>query len=273
MGSRSSDAPPPDPRLVEAQIRSMGVQDDAIRDILAVTQEMAPLQREAMQFGLDTSRTAYDQSQEDRQYALGMRDRYTAAMQPLLDEAGRFNETARRNTLYGEAVGDISQAYGSARDQMTRNLARQGVNPSDGMGQGMARRSASDEALAKVLAGRKVSEAARAEGLQLKSNAVNMLAGFPAQAAGLSGAGAGYGASGLGLANTGLAGLTSGYGAAGGMAGQWGSNATNMWNAQANYKNGQDKIAAENDPFNSILGAATGVGMRVALGGWPGAGK
>ena len=34
MGSKSSDAPAPDPRLVEAQIRSMGVQEAAIGPVL-----------------------------------------------------------------------------------------------------------------------------------------------------------------------------------------------------------------------------------------------
>jgi hypothetical protein len=49
------------------------------------------------------------------------------------------------------------------------------------------------------------------------------------------------------------------------MAGSMGSNATGMFNAQGNYKNSQDQIAASNDPMNSILGAATGVGMAYGL--------
>jgi ribose 5-phosphate isomerase RpiB len=37
------------------------------------------------------------------------------------------------------------------------------------------------------------------------------------------------------------------------------------WNSQANYKNSQDQIAASSNPFNTILGAATGVGSAYAL--------
>jgi hypothetical protein len=48
-----------------------------------------------------------------------------------------------------------------------------------------------------------------------------------------------------------------------------GSNATSMYGAQASYKNSQDQIAASNDPFNTILGAAAGgagaVGMAYGL--------
>ena len=38
-----------------------------------------------------------------------------------------------------------------------------------------------------------------------------------------------------------------------------------MYGAQANYKNAQDQIAAQNDPFNTILGAAAGVGTSWAF--------
>jgi hypothetical protein len=37
-----------------------------------------------------------------------------------------------------------------------------------------------------------------------------------------------------------------------------GANASNMFNAQAGFKNAQDQIAASSDPFNTILGAAAG---------------
>ena len=53
MGTKGSDAPPPDPRLTEAQIRSMEVQDDVIQRIVRNSDSMLPLQREATQFALD----------------------------------------------------------------------------------------------------------------------------------------------------------------------------------------------------------------------------
>jgi len=262
MGAKSSSAPAPDPRLVDAQIHSMGVQDDAISRVLANTEQLAPLQRQQMQFGLDAARTAYDQGQEDRKYALDMRDKYTAAIDPLVNEARQFNQEDRRNTLMGEANADITQAFGSARGQQLRDLARVGVNPADGRYAGLHNQMDMNEALAKVLAGRKVSEAARAEGLQLKSNAANILSGFPSMASGLGATGASLGMSGLTAVNSGLSGLNAGFSAAGSMAGAMGSNATGMWNAEANYKNQQDQLASANDPFNTILGIGSGLAMK-----------
>ena len=70
-GKGGSSAPPPDPALIAAQIKSMGIQDDAINAMLRNADEMLPMQKEQMQFGLDTSREAYKQSQADREWMLG----------------------------------------------------------------------------------------------------------------------------------------------------------------------------------------------------------
>lgn len=263
MGSKSSSAPAPDPRLVEAQIRSMGIQDGAIQRIIQQSEEMLPFQREQLQFGLDSARTAYDQSQEDRTWTLGKRRQLDAAQAPLLEMAKSFDYEARRADMMGEANADITQAFDSAEGQGLRALTRMGVNPSDGKMASMVNQVNLQEALAKAMAGRKVSEAARAEGIQLKSNAANMLSGYPSMGMQATGAGAGFGASGLGLANMGVAGMNSGFGAAGQMAGQMGSNAANMYGAMGSYKNGQDQIAASNNPLGMVLGAATG-----AATGW-----
>ena len=75
-----------------------------------------------------------------------------------------------------------------------------------------------------------------------------------------TGAGAGYGASGTTIANQGLAGMNSGYGAAGTMAGQMGSNATNMFGAQASYQVGADNAAANANPMGALLGAGAQLG-------------
>ena len=72
--------------------------------------------------------------------------------------------------------------------------------------------------------------------------------------------GAGFGASGTAIANQGLAGMNSGYGAAGTMAGQLGQNATSMFGAQANYKIGADKAAADANPMGALLGAGAQLG-------------
>lgn len=297
MGGKSSSAPPPDPELIKAHIKSLGVQDSATQRMMSNAEELLPFQREQLKYGLDLQKrlsplqeeqmrfslkaanTAYDQSQEDRQWALMKRGQLDQAQRGLLDEATNFNEGQRRDTMFGEAVGDITQAFDQAEAQGLRTMSRMGVNPNDARMGAMVNQNNLQEALAKATAGRKVAEAARAEGLQLKSNAANMLSGYPSMGMSASSNGAGFGGMGLTIANNGLAGagagmnfmnaglagMNSGFGAASQMAGGMGSSATNMFGAQASYKNTQDQIAAASDPFNTILGAAAGVGTGVAL--------
>jgi len=69
-----TSTPAPDPRLVEARVRNLGVQDDMIRQIIQNTTDMAPVQKEQTQFALDTARQSWEQSQADREYAIGRRD-------------------------------------------------------------------------------------------------------------------------------------------------------------------------------------------------------
>jgi hypothetical protein len=264
-GKGGSSAPPPDPALIAAQIKSMGIQDSAIQQVLDMSTSMAPLQREQMQFGLDTSKTAYNQSQQDRTYALGRRDLQTGLQDTMVNDANSFNVGDRTDQMLGEASADVNSAFSSAREQQSRGLSRMGVNPSSGKALAMGNQTAIAQASAQAGAATKVRQAAKAEGYALTDRANSAMAGYSTMASGNTGQGASYGSAGLGLANSGLAGMNSGFGSASTMAGQMGSNATGMYGAQASYKNSQDQIAASNDPWNSILGAATGVGMSYAM--------
>lgn len=258
MGSKTSDAPAPDPRLVEAQLKSMGIQDSAIQRIMANADRLMPLQEEQMQFGLETARTAYDQSQDDREWMLGRRGQLTNLQNRLTADAKEFNTDDRREQLAGEAIGDVRQAFDQGRQMQMRGLQRMGVNPNDGKFAAMSNQMAMGEALAQSTAANKVRQAARMEGYALTDRATNALSGFPAMSMQATQAGAGFGGMGLDTANKGLAGMNSGFGAGATAAGQMGSNATNMWSAQGNYKNQQDQIAGSNDPFGTVLGAAAG---------------
>lgn len=264
-GKGGSSAPPPDPRLVEAQIRSLGIQDSAIQQTLGLAERFAPMQEEQLRFGLASARTAFDQSQEDREFALSRRALLSGLQDRQASDAAAFNTEDRREQLAGEAVGDVRSAFGQARDSQMRGLQRAGVNPNDGRFAAMSTQFSAQEALAQATAANKVRAAARQEGYALTDRAANTLAGYPSMGAALTGAAAGFGAAGLGLANAGFAGQNAGFASAGAGATAMGSNATGMFNAQANYKNSQDQIAAANDPFSTILGAAAGVGTSYAL--------
>lgn len=264
MGSKSSDVPAPDPRLVEAQIRSLGFQENAINRILDRTEEFMPLQREQMQFALNTARQAATDTQADRSWMLTRRAMLSGVQDRLVDDANRFDADQRGDVLAKQAGADASMAISRARASSGRDLARRGVMPGTGR--------SDDTALvlgeAALQAGAKTGarRAARQEGFALTDRAANALAGYPAMSTAASGTAAGLAAGGLNVVNAGVDGMTAGSRAVGSAAGAMGSNATGMWNAQANYKTQQDKIATDSDPFNTVLGAvAGGVGTAAGL--------
>lgn len=260
MGSKSSNAPAPDPRLVEAQIRSMGIQDDVIKRVMQQSEEIQPLQKEQLQFGLDSARTAYDQSQQDRTWMLDRRGALTTMQDTLTQDARSFNTEDKANELAGKAMADVNQGFANAEGQQSRALARMGVNPSSGKALAIGNQTAIAKATALAAAGTGARDRARSEGYALTDRATNALAGYPAMGMQATQSGAGFGASGTTIANQGLAGMNSGYGAAGTMAGQMGQNATSMFGAQANYKNGADNAAANANPMGALLGAGAQLG-------------
>ena len=69
----------------------MGIQDDVIKRVMQQSEEIQPLQKEQMQFGLDTARTAYDQSQQDRTWMLDRRGSLTTLQDTLAQYARSFN--------------------------------------------------------------------------------------------------------------------------------------------------------------------------------------
>lgn len=261
-GGKGSSAPAPDPRLVEAQIRSMGIQDDAIARILKTAEEMAPVQREQMQFGLDAARTAFNDARDDRAFSVARRGVLSGLQDKLVSEATAFDTDARREELAGEASADVAQVFDGARGQLARNLARTGVNPASGAAATAMSRMATDEALAKVTGMNKARTGARIEGIQMTDRATNSLAGYPSMSMQATGAGAQYAASGINLANVTQAGLNSGAASAAQVAGQLGANATGMFGQQASYKNAQDRLAIEEgSALVGALGSLAGAGV------------
>lgn len=268
MGSKSSSTPPPDPRLVEAQMRSMGIQDSAIQQILANSQSLMPLQKEQMQFGLDTAKTAYGQSQQDRDWMLTRRGVLSGLQDQLVGDAKNFNTEARGEELAGLASADVNRSFDSVRGQSARSLARQGINPSSGRAGALDSQLAIGQSLALAGGANAARRSARDEGRYLTDRASNALAGYPAMSAQATGAGAGYGSSGITIANTGLAGMNSGFGSAAQVAGQMGANATQMWGQQANYKTQQDNLMSSDlGGVGSLLGGAAAIYKTGLFGG------
>ncbi|WP_454709303.1 hypothetical protein [Delftia acidovorans] len=253
-----ASTPAPDPRLVEAQVKNLGIQDDMIQQIIGNANDMAPLQKEQTQFALDSSRTAWEQSQSDREYALGRRDKLTGLQDTMVEDARTFDTEGKREELAGQAAADVSNAYESAKRTQGAEMARMGVNPADGKYGAGSNALVVSEALATAAGKNSARTAARAEGRALTDRASNALAGYPAMGMQTTAATAGYGTSGQNIANTGLAGLNSGYGQAAGMAGNAGNSAANMWGQQSQaYQQSQATSGAG-------TGAIVGAGLSAA---------
>lgn len=257
MGAKGSSAAAPDPRLIEAQIKSMGIQDDAIGRVLQNSNELAPLQKEQLQFGIKANNTAYEQSQDDRKFALGKRDLLSGIQNGMVDEAKAFSTADRQNELAGKAISDVTQSIDGAQAQQDMDLARAGVDPASGRALAIRSATGMSGALAKAQAGTMARTQARVEGRALTDRASNALAGYPAMSMQTTGSGAGFGSSGINIANTGANGMNSGFSTAGNMAGQMGSNASNMYGTMGNYKNNAD--SAEGQGFGAVVGAGATV--------------
>ncbi|WP_174549077.1 hypothetical protein [Roseateles chitosanitabidus] len=242
----------------------MGIQDSAIQAMLQNSNELMPLQKQQLQFGLDSAKTAYEQSQSDRQWLLSRRDALSGMQDKLVNEANDFNTEARREQLAGQAMADVNAAASSARDQSARAMARMGVTPGSGRAQAMDQQLQIAQTAAGAGAANNARTAAREEGRALTDRAANALAGYPAMSSQATTTGAALGGSGVGLTAASLGSQNSGYGSAAQVAAQMGANATNMWGAQASYKTQQDQLARQGEGFGSILGGLGGLATGAA---------
>jgi hypothetical protein len=260
-GKGGSSAPPPDPRLVEAQIRSMGYSDQAIQQMMANSNEMLPIQKEQMQFGLDTSRQAWNQSQEDRQWALGRRGQLTGAQDMQLSQLNEFNADKEGDQFAARARADVQAAAAREFGAQERGLMRRSVNPNSGKFAALSNERALKTAAMDAGAATGARLWAKDKEYGLTDRVVNALSGYPSMGMQTTGAGAGFGGMGLQLANSGLGGMNSGFGAASTAASQMGQGATSMYGAQAtNYNQGQNQ---KGEMYGSLLG--TGATIAAAF--------
>ncbi len=267
----SVSAPAPDPALANAQVESLESQADIGRRTLANAESMAPVQREQMQFGLDAGKKAYEQTQEDRTYALGKRGQYDQAVDAVLSDSAKFDEANRRQELMQQAQADISREYSAAEEQQQRGLNRAGVSPTSGKAIMAGQQAELAEAAAKSRAGLMVSEAAKKEGLELKGQNVAMLAGYPAAAASLTPAGAKLGVMGLDTANTAQQGMNTGLTDADRAVAAYGASAGDQWSSANNLYLKSQADSAKSD--STMIGSAVGLAGMAGYSGISNYGK
>ena len=190
------------------------------------------------------------------------------AMDKLKADADLYNTAGYQEQMAGQAIGDIEAAQDVARrDQAMRDRAY-GIDPTSGRSAGAANANNVQAALAKASAATQTREAAKALGLQKQANVYSMAAGLPMQSLQQSGAAVNAGGAGLAAGQTGQGATLATSGASNAATGtsmQGWSQVGNLGVGKYNADIKSYEAQAAANPWNTVLGAATAVGTKMAL--------
>lgn len=191
------------------------------------------------------------------------------AMEALKKDADLYNTAGYQEQMAGQAIGDIAAAEEVARQTGIMRDRSYGIDPTSGRsGLGFNANNVT-AALAKAQAGTQTREAAKQLGLQKQANVYSMAAGLPLQSLQQTGSSVSAGGAGLAAGESGMNATLKTSGAANAATGTamqgWGnvgSLGVNKYQADISRYNAE----AASNPFNTIIGAAAGVGTKYALG-------
>jgi len=252
---KDTDTPPPDPRLVDAQIKSLGIQGDAINRMMSMSEDLAPLQKQQLQQTIQQSADLWQQNLDDRKYMLDKRGQLSGVQDQIVNEASQYNVQQQGNKLAGQAMSDVNQQFANAREQSARDMQRMGVNPNDGRYAAIMAGGANQQALGLASAASNARNQAQQQKYALEDRASNTLSGFPAMSLQAQGQGVNTMGAGMQAINSGVSGMMAPTQAVSSAAGQMGSNATGAYGTQANaYAQSQQADAS------SMAGAGAAIG-------------
>lgn len=264
-GGGKGRAPAPDPRMGEAALRQIALNEREFDDYVANDR---PWMRGIADQALGISRGNAERSQALADYQLdAMRrndERYWNTAVPfenrLLEDVNRFDSQAYKDQLVGQALTDTQAQFDGAQQQQLRGLARMGVTPTSGKFQALSNQTAIAKAAAMASAANKTRQAADQIGLSTKMQmyggmrglaglgATNAQLGLGAvgagnqSAAGMTGAAGSY----LGANNAALAGMNSGI-----------SQGISGYGSFVGLQQDATKINNDANPFAALLGAGS----------------
>ena len=183
----------------------------------------------------------------------------------LVSDAEKFNTASYQEQMAGKAAADVQAAFAGAQGVSMRNAARMGINPNSGAFG--AASNANALKLAAATAGAQTGARTQAEqmGWARRLDAAGLgrgLSGASSAAyAGATNAGTAGGNTFMGAGNQYSQAFGQGAGYAMGGAQMGITGAGNILNSQTSAYN----TSLQNDPMNSMLGAAAGVGAAYGL--------
>lgn len=271
---KKGDAPAPDPAMGAAALKQIELNEKQYNDYR--TQDM-PWMRGIAEEALGISRSNAARAGALSDYQLEQMkfndNRYRTVGIPfedqLLEDVKRFDSEGYKTQQVASAMSDVQQGFSGAAEQQRRGLARMGVNPNSGKFAAASANMGFEQAKAMANAANKTRMAADQVGLSAKMQMYGGMKGL----AGLGATSAGLATGAMGMGNSSGAGMT---GAAGSYLGAnnaalsgFNSGMSAGIQGLGNYSNLGIQAAsanAQNDPFNTMLGAATGIGTKWALG-------
>ncbi|HXC41316.1 MAG TPA: hypothetical protein VN667_20460 [Burkholderiales bacterium] len=208
----------------------------------------------------DLSQKSADQADDYYNY---MKTTFRPMEQSLADEANAFDTDAKRNELATKAGADAEQAARAADASAVRDMARYGVNPTDGAFADNSASSALNLAAAKTGAMNQARTQARAEGRAFKFDVAGLGRGL--SSAGATSTGLAINAGNAAVANSGAADANARADANTMMAGFGTATAANQsaGNLYGNIFNGQ--MQGYNAQQQAAAGTAQGVGTAVGM--------
>lgn len=200
----------------------------------AAAREMAKLSREQFEW----IKQLYEQSAPDREAAQARAnqlsdlqfdymqranvaaqqelDRYNQTFKPIeqriAQEAMDYDTAQRRSEAVGQALSDVNQAFGGAREQEMRAMSRMGVNPNDGRMAAMSSQLGAQQALAQAQATTNARKQIEAQGWARRMDAAGLGRNVVGNQATQSSIASNMGAGSLGASTAGLNAGTHGAG-------------------------------------------------------------
>lgn len=266
-GSKGSSAPAPDPQMGEAAKEQVQLSKDQWAYYKDTT---APWLQDLAGQALGIQKSTADSANALTSYQLdNMKkndSRYWDVAVPfedqLLSDVNRFDSQGYKDQMVASAVGDVTQSFSGASEQQRRGLARMGVNPNSGKFAAASANMGFEEAKAMANAANKTRQAADQIGLSTKMSmygGMKGLAGLGATNASLATGAMGTGLNAANGINSSGSGIVSANNSSFGTAM---SGMTSGISGMGNYANlgiQAANVNAQNDPFNTMLGAAAGV--------------
>lgn len=270
-GGKNSAPPPPDyTPVAEASKESAAISAEVAREQLSWAREQYFLDRDVSDSVIEAALRRLDQT--DAQAAAD-RARYEDIFQPLEDdlawEAREYANPERQEFEAGRAQADVSQQFEMARTAAQDRLESYGIDPSQTRAGALDVSTRMQEAAARASAGNQARQQVEATGRALRSEAINIGKGYPAQIQGSYNTATQSGNSGVnaGIATTATGANTMGTGA------QWqglSNQAVGTWGNVLNmgYNNALDAYKAENSAnqssgIGSMLGLVGGIGAKL----------